>query len=66
MKSLYKGTPAPCLDCQKRFIGCHPQCEAYKKYTAERERDRADRQRIREISEMSYYLSVRRHGGKER
>ena len=29
---------SPCLDCEKRVIGCHDKCELYRKY-----RDRIDK-----------------------
>ena len=61
MKSIYKGEPAPCLKCEKRFVGCHPQCDDYLKYSAERENDRKERQRKRAISEAAYYMSIKKH-----
>ena len=29
---------APCKDCQRRYLGCHSECEDYIKYNEERQK----------------------------
>ena len=31
----------PCYGCQKRTVGCHTKCDAYHKYVADREAEKA-------------------------
>lgn len=44
---------APCLNCERRTLGCHSTCEEYKKYDAENIKDRKknlENQRLNEAS----------------
>lgn len=33
-----------CIDCNKRYPGCHDKCEVYTKYSQEREKIRREKQ----------------------
>ncbi len=41
----------PCKDCEKRYLGCHSDCESYKAYRADREADYEKRMNRRRLSD---------------
>ncbi len=47
-----------CKDCQKRYVGCHSDCEPYKQFKKE---TTELRKKIQKHNEMEYLL----HGGEK-
>ena len=43
---------SPCKDCEKRELGCHSRCEAYRLYNEENERKRNERLIQSKISDL--------------
>ncbi len=37
---------APCMDCDKRYLGCHSVCEPYKQFVKEKKAINEKRQKI--------------------
>ena len=40
---MAQGRDAPCRDCKKRHMGCHSECEEYKRFDEECEQRRRQR-----------------------
>lgn len=66
-----------CLNCEKRHVGCHSECEAYLQAsaanTAEREAMRVEKMKQRGYTEYKFSIMTRmlkreanRHNGKRR
>lgn len=39
--SYYRRTPSPCKNCDKRYLGCHSQCEDYKEWKIKEQEEHA-------------------------
>lgn len=52
--SIYYLATCPCQNCPKRHAGCHDECDEYKAYTAELQREKKLRQR----QEMLYTIGI--------
>ena len=63
-RNIYQGENAPCLNCQKRHQGCHAECNGYQEYRKRRDKDRADRDKERQIAEERYFASKRQKKGR--
>lgn len=49
-------TESPCFECSERAVGCHAQCEKYKKYSVLSKIDR--RRRNADMARHSIYKPV--------
>lgn len=45
-----------CKGCTKRYIGCHAECEDYKKFRAEKDEKNAERYRRRKANQDRYAI----------
>lgn len=44
----------PCFDCKEREPGCHGKCEHYRKAAEDRDKERAERERLEGVM-AGYY-----------
>lgn len=52
---------APCADCQKRYVGCHSDCEDYKTWKSEQMSVAEDkRKRKNETSMLNSYTAAQK------
>ena len=51
---------APCLECDKRYLGCHDSCEKYKEFRQAVEDFRRMRQKSRDITHALQQSAIRR------
>lgn len=52
---------APCADCQKRYVGCHSDCENYKAWKSEQMSVAEDkRKRKNETSMLNSYTETQK------
>lgn len=42
----------PCADCQKRYVGCHSDCETYKAWKSEQLSDAEAKRKAKETQSM--------------
>ena len=47
---------SPCKDCEKRYVGCHSECEQYKEFRVARDEFKKEKEQ-RNI--MTYYVEGR-------
>ena len=45
---------APCLNCEKRELGCHSNCEKYNEFKQEREKENATERERKEKAFVPY------------
>lgn len=50
----------PCKNCKLRRLGCHADCEPYKAYRAEREKEYAERERMATVNWYQAHTAARR------
>ena len=53
---MAQGRDAPCRDCKKRHMGCHSECEEYKRF------DEGCEERRRQRALNGVYLGFAREG----
>lgn len=59
----------PCMDCKKRYVGCHSKCEDYIKWGNEHKEKREERQNKAYVQHQADYMyidSVRKYKKKMR
>jgi len=55
-----KKPTAPCKDCETRYLGCHAECDRYKKFTKESELFREEKYKRQEENRVQNDIENRR------
>ena len=54
MEAIELVSDTPCLDCNKRYAGCHSKCENYKMFREKLEKDKQLRKEARKSIKQFY------------